>query len=53
MAVEISSEVKRIAFLMMVFVTYNGVGDAAESTADIHFYGRWDLSDTSNPWCAW
>ena len=53
MAVEISSEVKRIAFLMMVFVTCNGVGDAAESTADIHFYGRWDLSDISNPWCAW
>ena len=37
----------------MVFVTCIGVGDAAESTADIHFYGRWDLSDISNPWCAW
>ena len=39
--------------LPILLATVVGGTQAAESTADVHFYGRWDLSDTSKPWCAW
>ena len=45
--------VYKMMIMLVTLAAFVGVNHAAESTADIHFYGRWDLSDISNPWCAW